>query len=263
MPCWFGGSLRSDLNLHLCGYSDLDIWAQGSLSTSLCWHCIDTLLSLRITEEWTYLVRPKSSHWSADPLRAISASRLSKLAIPWLREQVTQPGMLCSWWPCSQGFLGRASVLVLASNCAQALLGEMLFERGQGYAMEHPHKTNERSYASAWAWPWSVLVGWCRSSWWFFHIKDVVLSSYAVCGQVISRDRVILTVLVLVSPQNGLWSGCSLITLQRSLPSAILRNRGLYCKSWSDISFRDDCTPTSLLEPWGNQLLVESVLTKK
>lgn len=139
MPSWFGGSLRSDLNLHLCGYSDLDVWAQGSLSTSLCWHCIDTLLSLRITEEWTYLVRPKSSHWSADPLRAISASRLRKQAIPWLREQVTQPGMLCSWWPCSQGFLGTASVLVLASNCAQALLGEMLFERGK-------------------AMPWSILT---------------------------------------------------------------------------------------------------------
>lgn len=49
------------------------------------------LFSLRITEELIYLVRPKSSHWKAVPLRAASASKPKRaMGIPWLREQVEQ-----------------------------------------------------------------------------------------------------------------------------------------------------------------------------
>lgn len=70
----------------------------------------------------------------------------------WLREQVEQPGMVCSLCPNSFPSQNRVTSLtvppgnspglVFASNHTQALLGEMLFGTGQGNAMEHPHKQN-------------------------------------------------------------------------------------------------------------------------
>ena len=72
------------------------------------------LLSLRKTEEQTYLVRPKSSQWSAIPLRAVCASKLNRaMAIPWLREQVAQPSMVCSLHPNSLPSQNRVTLLTV------------------------------------------------------------------------------------------------------------------------------------------------------
>jgi len=100
----------------------------------VCRRCLDIQLSLRITEEWTYSVRRKSIQSSAVFLRVIFARKLNRpITIPWLREQVAQPGMFCIICPnsvpskngvtCSWCLLGTAPGLVFASNHIQALLG--------------------------------------------------------------------------------------------------------------------------------------------
>lgn len=142
------------------------LWAQGCLyCTSLYKHCLDILLGLRITAEQLYLFRSKSIQWGAVSLTAVCAGKLSKtVTIPWLREQVTQPGMVPIVCPNSlpsqnSDLAYTASweqLLVFSSNHAQAFLGDK--RTGQGHAMEHPHKQNRWSCARAWVSPWSFLV---------------------------------------------------------------------------------------------------------
>lgn len=108
------------------------------------------LLSPRITEEWTYLVRANSSQWNAVPLRAACANKLNRAVVihgsesTWnsLAWFAVYAQILClpkTEWPHSWCLLGTALGWSLLQTILKLCLGNCYL--GQSKAM-----------------PWSILT---------------------------------------------------------------------------------------------------------
>lgn len=161
------------------------------------------------------------------------------MAIPWLREQVAQwhglhptnkfSSILKQSDPAYSSFREQPLGWSFFSNHTEALLGIILPGTGQGSLTEHHHKQERWLYVRVWAWFWSILVYWYRWNWCYFH------GSY-FCGLCLSYflGQSHSQILNFSFSWKYLQNGYSLITLQSSLPSAVIRNWGVDCKAWGD-----------------------------